>query len=183
MTKIILSAAVLFLSIAAAAQERVLTKTGKISFYSKTPMEDIEAHNKNAVSVLDKTTGQLEFSVLMKGFEFRKALMQEHFNENYVESDKFPKATFKGKITDLSKINFSKNGTYTVPVTGNLTIHGETNEITTNAVITVQDGVLNSSAEFSVRPEEYKISIPGLVREKISKSLRITVNATYTAGS
>ena len=79
------------------AQNRLMTKSATISFYSKAPMENIEATNKLGVSVIDKTTGQLEFSVLLKGFSFEKALMQEHFNENYVDSDLFPKAGFKGK--------------------------------------------------------------------------------------
>jgi hypothetical protein len=102
--KFIVITALLLIAAVTNAQEKLFTKTGKISFFSKTPMEDIEAHNKATISVLDKTSGQLEFSVLMKGFEFEKALMQEHFNENYVESDKFPKANFKGRLADIGKL-------------------------------------------------------------------------------
>src|SRR5882762_5343542 len=106
MKKVLLLAAGLVIGALAFSQDRVFTRKGQISFYSKAPLEDIEAHNKAAVRVLDKTTGQLEFSVLMKGFEFEKALQQEHFNEDYVESDKYPKAVFKGKLADVSKVKF-----------------------------------------------------------------------------
>src|SRR4030095_1374411 len=112
-------------SITASAQNRLLTRNGSISFYSKAPLENIEANAQTAVSVLDKKTGQLEFSVLIKSFAFEKALMQEHFNENYLESDKFPKSVFKGRIEDVSKVNFGEDGKYNVVVTGDLTIHGE----------------------------------------------------------
>src|SRR3982750_2211619 len=101
-SKIIISSLLLaMISIAAFSQNRYFTKTGKVSFFSKASLENIEAHNKNAVSVFDRTTGQVEVSILMKAFEFEKALMEEHFNENYVESDKFPKSVFKGKINEL----------------------------------------------------------------------------------
>src|SRR5687768_4455396 len=106
------------------AQDKYFTKTGKISFYSKAPMEDIEAKNKTVAAVMDIKTGALQFSVLMKSFEFEKALMQEHFNENYVESDKFPKADFKGSVVNNSSVNYSKDGTYNTMVKGKLTIHG-----------------------------------------------------------
>lgn len=161
------------------AQEKLFTKTGKISFFSKTPVEDIEAHNKATISVLDKTSGQVEFSVLMKGFEFEKALMQEHFNENYVESDKFPKANFKGRLTDISKLNFAKDGKYVVPVTGKLTLHGETKEVNVNGVFTVEGGKLLAQCAFTVDPADYKINIPGVVKDKIAKAIQINVNLAY----
>src|SRR3954471_14722308 len=92
------------------AQDKFFTKTGKISFYSKAPMEDIEATNNSVTAVLDAATGNFQFAVLIKGFEFRKALMQEHFNENYLESDKFPKAEFKGQVVNNSAISYTKEG-------------------------------------------------------------------------
>ncbi len=88
------------------AQDRLLTRNGSISFYSKAPLEDIEANTQTAVSVLDRKTGQIEFSVLIKSFTFEKALMQEHFNEDYLESDKFPKSTFKGHIDGFRQSQF-----------------------------------------------------------------------------
>jgi len=175
----LLLAAGLIIGMLAFTQDRIFTRKAAISFYSKAPMEDIEAHNNAAVSVIDKTTGLLEFSVLMKGFEFEKALQQEHFNENYVESDKYPKATFKGKMTDVSKVKFTTDGSYTVPVTGQLTLHGETKDITTNATITVKSGAVSGHTEFTISLDDYKIKIPALVKDKIAKSVKIVVNANY----
>jgi len=179
MQKGILLAAGLIIGMMAFSQDRIFTRNGKISFYSKAPLEDSEAHNKAAVSVIDKTTGQLEFSVLMKGFEFEKALQQEHFNENYVESDKFPKATFKGKITDMSKVKFTTDGSYTVPVSGQLSLHGETKDLSTTATITVKAGAVSGHTEFTISLDDYKIKIPALVKDKISKTVKIVVNTSY----
>src|SRR6476619_4983321 len=95
------------------AQGKFYTKTGKVSFYSKAPLEEIEGKNKTVTAVLDSKTGGIQFAVQMKGFEFEKQLMQQHFNENYVESNKYPNAEFKGTITNNSDINYSKDGTYT----------------------------------------------------------------------
>src|ERR1700750_1392280 len=108
------------------AQDKFFTKTGKISFYSKTTMENIEAHNRSVTAVLDAKTGNVQFSALIKGFEFEKALMQQHFNENYLESTKYPQASFKGQIVNNSDVNYTKDGTYNVKVKGQLTLHGET---------------------------------------------------------
>ncbi len=178
MKKGLMLAAGLALGLGAFSQ-RVFTRKGEISFYSKAPLEDIEAHNHAAVSVLDESTGQVEFSVLMKGFEFEKALQQEHFNEDYVESDKFPKATFKGKAADISKVKFTADGSYTVPVTGQLTLHGETKEVSTNATITVKGGVISGHAEFTILLDEYKIKIQAVVKDKISNRVKIVVNCNY----
>src|SRR5688572_5029035 len=92
------------------SQDKFYTKTGKIDFYSKAPLEDIEAKNKTVTAVIDSKSGAIQFQVQMKGFEFEKKKMQEHFNESYVESDKFPKSEFKGNITNNSEINYTKDG-------------------------------------------------------------------------
>ena len=97
-----------FTAAGAVAQDKYFTKTGKISFYSKATLENIEAHNRSVTAVLDSKTGNVQFSVSIKGFEFEKALMQEHFNENYMESTTYPKAKFKGKIDNISSVNFKK---------------------------------------------------------------------------
>ena len=164
---------------AAFAQDKYFTKNGQVSFYSSTPIENIEAHNNQATSVIDSKTGKIEFAVLIKAFKFQKALMEEHFNENYMESGKYPKATFAGVITNLSAIDFKKDGTYKVNVKGNLTIHGVTKEIELPATIIVASGVVKANATFNVAPEDYKIEIPKLVREKIAKQIKITVNMDY----
>lgn len=117
-------------AVSALAQSKYFTKSGKISFFSRSSMENIEAVNNKVVSVLDIATGQLEFAILMKGFEFDRALMQEHFNEDYVESDKYPKAIFKGSVENSKAISLTTDNVATVKVNGTLTIHGVTNPIT-----------------------------------------------------
>jgi polyisoprenoid-binding protein YceI len=163
------------------AQDRLLTRNGSISFYSKTAIEDINANTQTAVSVLDKKTGQIEFSVLVKSFTFEKALMQEHFNEDYLESDKFPKSTFKGHIEDLDKVSFDKDGKYTVSVTGDLTIHGQSRTLTTPATLTILKGTALADAQFDIVLSDYRISIPSLVKDKISKTVKIAVRLSYEA--
>lgn len=180
MKKILLNA-LLFVLVATAAhaQDRFFTKVGKISFFSSTPMEAIEAHNKSATSVIDTKTGKMEFAVLMKAFHFEKALMEEHFNENYVESSKFPKATFSGNIMNLQDVNFKKDGTYNVTVKGNLTMHGVTKPVEVPGKITVKNGLITAVSSFTVAPEDYQIKIPNLVREKISKQIKVEVDMNY----
>jgi len=159
-------------------QDRVYTKNGQITFFSKAPMESIEAKNQNVTCVLDTKSGQVQFVVLMKGFEFRKALMQEHFNENYVESNKFPKGEFKGQVLNNGDINYSREGTYTAKVKGMLSIHGETKEVETSGTITVKEGKVSVNAAFGILLSEYKIAIPALVKDKVSNNVTITVNCS-----
>jgi polyisoprenoid-binding protein YceI len=106
--------------------------------------------------------------------------MEEHFNENYMESDKIPKSSFKGKITNLSSVDFLKNGTYDVTVEGDLTIHDVTNKIITKGTLEVVTGGINANSKFKIVPEDYKINIPGVVRDKIDKNLEVTVTMKYT---
>jgi hypothetical protein len=160
------------------AQEKYFTKSGQIIFSSKTTLENIEAHNKSVTCVLDTKSGNLQFAVLMKGFEFEKALMQEHFNENYVESHKFPKAEFKGQIINSSEINYSKDGNYQARVKGKLTIHGETKEIETTGTVVVKGGKIKADAGFVVELVDYKIEVPKLVKDNISKSIHVTIDCT-----
>ena len=180
MKKILLIVCVLIVQISQ-AQVKIFTKNASISFFSKAPIENIEAHNKSGVSVIDKTTGALEFKVILKGFEFEKALMQEHFNENYVESSKFPNASFKGKIQDLTKVSFDKDGNYTVIVKGDLTLHGVTKPVSSTVNFTVSKGIVSAKTDFAILLSDFAISIPSLVKDKISQNIKITVNATYKA--
>ena len=117
--------------------QKYFTKNGKINFdaTSASSPEKIEGVNRTVTCVVDTKTGNIQFAVLMKGFEFERALMEEHFNENYVESDKFPKAEFKGTIDNNDKVNYTKDGTYTVKVKGKLTMHGETKDVETEGKI------------------------------------------------
>jgi polyisoprenoid-binding protein YceI len=179
MKRLILSVIILTL-VASVNAQKFMTKNGFISFYGHTPMEDMKADNNQVASVLDISTGDLVFQVLIKSFHFDRALLEEHFNENYMESDKFPKATFKGKITNLQSVNFAKNGIYDVTVEGDLTIRDATNKINAKGTIEVVAGGLNANSKFLISPEDYKINIPGVVREKIAKNLEITVTIKYS---
>ena len=112
------------------AQDRFGARDGEISFFSSTPFEDIKAENHKVASVYDVPTGTIEFSALIKAFEFPKAMMQEHFNEDYLESDKYPKATFKGNLTVAPGDDPGKAGRHAVKVEGDLVLHGVTRHIT-----------------------------------------------------
>lgn len=164
---------------ASTAQTRYFSRSGNISFYSSAPLEKIEAHNTSANSVLDASTGQIEFAVLMKAFGFEKALMEEHFNENYVESDKYPKSTFKGKIDNISSVDFTKDGVYPVNVSGKFTLHGITKDITSPGTIEIKNGAVKAASEFNILIADYGIEIPKLVAEKIAREVKITVDVTY----
>jgi len=131
------------------------------------------------MSVINQQTGEIQFSVLVKSFRFKKRLMEEHFNENYLESDQFPKAVFKGKITDMSKVNFLVNGNYPVLVTGELTLHGITNKVTTSGNIGVKAGLITAESEFKISLADYRISIPAVVKNNIAKTILITVSCLY----
>jgi hypothetical protein len=171
---------VFFLNIVIALNaQKYMTKNGFIGFYSHTPMEDIKADNNQVVGALDISTGEMVFQALIKSFHFDRALMEEHFNENYMESDKFPKSVFKGKITNLASVDFSKNGTYEVTVEGDLTIHDVTNKISTKGTVEVVSGGINANSKFKIVPEDYKINIPGVVRDKFDKTMEVTVTMKY----
>ncbi|MCB2205083.1 YceI family protein [bacterium] len=170
----------LLLTVATAgAQDKYISKNGHVWFYSQTPLETIEAHNHEVASILTPSTGELAFQLLIKAFKFDRALMEEHFNENYMESSKYPKSDFRGTITNLDDINFSKDGTYKATVEGKLTIHNKTNSVKETGTIKVSKGTIRISAKFDVKPEDYGIEIPGVVRDKIAKSFEVTVDMTY----
>jgi hypothetical protein len=160
------------------AQDKQFTKTGKINFDATVPKspENIDGINKSVVCVLDTKSGAMQFAVMMKGFEFDRALMQEHFNENYVESSKFPKAEFKGNITNNAAVTYTKDGSYPVKVKGKLTIHGETKDVEADGKIVISGGKVNATADFIVPLEDYKISIPQLVADKVAKNAKIKVD-------
>jgi polyisoprenoid-binding protein YceI len=170
MLTIVLSASVSF------AQDKFYTKTGKVDFISKAPMEDIEGKNKTVTAVLDSKTGAMQFAIQMKGFELEKQLMEQHFHENYAESDKYPKAEFKGSITNNSEINYSKEGSYPAKVKGKLTIHGVTKDVETTGTLKVNGGTIDANSTFNILLSDYNISIPTIVKEKVSNSIKIVVD-------
>lgn len=174
--KITMISAIFFVSISLSAQ-KYLTREAYIKFYGSTPLENIEAVTNQASSVIDASNGNVVFQVLLNSFTFEKALMQEHFNENYVESEKYPKSVFKGKIKE--EIDFSKAGEYNVTLVGTMSLHGVEKEVTTVATLIIEKEGLKLSAEFDMVPEDYDIPIPGAVRDKIAEKMAVTVKAAY----
>lgn len=159
--------------------QNYITRSGRITFFSKAPVENIEANNNEVTSILNTANGEVAFIALIKSFKFQKALMEEHFNENYMESNTFPKANFKGAITDLSKVNFSKDGTYNVTVNGDLTIHGVTKNVEAPGTINVSQGKISANSKFNLRVKDYNIKIPNTVINNISETISITVDCKY----
>lgn len=160
--------------------QKYFTKNGQVVFDATSPSspEKIEGTNRSATCVVDTKSGNMQFAVLMKGFAFERALMEEHFNENYVESTKYPKAEFKGEIKNIEKVDFTHDGSYTVKVKGKITMHGESREVETSAVLVVQGGKVKATASFNVLLSDYKISIPGLVADKVSKEAKISISCS-----
>jgi len=160
--------------------QRWFTRDANVYFdaTSASSPERIDATTKSGTFVVDQASGKLETSILVKGFQFDKALMQEHFNENYMESSKFPKATFKGKIDDLTKVKFDQDGKYSTTVSGDLTMHGVTKSVSTPATFTVKGGKISVSANFKTILSDYGISIPSLVADKLAKEAKITISGS-----
>ena len=177
----LLSILFLFLDLSLTANaQKYITRDGYISFFSHAPIEDIKADNNQVASVIDTSTGDMVFQVLIRSFHFVKTLMEEHFNENYMESDKIPKSTFTGKIVNIKDVNFSSAGTYDVTVEGDLSIHGITKKVTAKGTLEIIDGGINATSKFNIEPEEYNITIPGVVRNNIAKVVEVTVAMKYT---
>lgn len=161
------------------AQEKFYTKAGKISFFSSTPVDNIQATNRSVVCLLTPASGDLQFSVLIKGFEFKKALMQEDFNSSsYMDSNKYPRSEFKGQVQNNSSVNYTTDGTYNVTVKGNLTIHGVTKPIEATGTISVKAGRPQLNSTFNVLLKDHDITIPQFHRSSISNSIKVTVDCS-----
>jgi hypothetical protein len=167
----------LFTVSAWATGQQYYSKEGKVSFISDAPLEKIEAHNNNGYVVFDAATGNIEWSVLIKGFQFVKALMQDHFNENYMESQKFPKGIFKGTVTNMKDVHLDKDGDYTVNLKGELTLHGVTKPFNPTGHVMVKNGIITSTSNFDIQVEDYDIEIPKVVKDNIAKTVKVSVVA------
>ena len=179
MKRYVLAIGFISISIASTFAQKYFCKTGNIAFYSHTPIEDIAAESQSASTVYDASTGKLQWAVLIKSFNFEKALMQEHFNENYMESSKYPKASFKGEIVNFEAIDLSSDGSHNAQIRGKLTIHGVTKEVETRATFEVKNGAVKGESKFNVLVADYGIEIPSVVKENIAKEIEITVKADY----
>lgn len=169
------------ISISAFSQTKLSTSSGHIKFFSSTPAEDIEANNFKVSSVIKPEMESIVFSVPMQSFEFEKALMQKHYNsKKFLDTKSFPKSKFKGTITNISEIDFDKDGTYEAIVKGYLTIHGVTKEITEKFTITVKDNTITGMTEFNIVLADYGIIFKsGKPSTNISKTVKVTANLNY----
>ena len=167
----------LVLTTACFAQDVYSCRNTILSFFSATPMEDIDATTSKGVSAINLKTGAVYFKVAVNSFKFKKPLMEEHFNENYLESDKYPTAEFKGKIID--NIDLHKDGTYNVTVEGTLSMHGVDKVYREKATLTVQAGKPAATAKFNVKLADHHIKIPTLVVKNIAEVVEVTIKANY----
>jgi hypothetical protein len=174
MKKIIALSVFVLITLSITAQNYV-TRNGYIRFYSKAPLENIEAVNNVVNCVINSNNGDFVFRVLMRSFTFEKALMQEHFNDNYVESHKYPNASFQGKIKNISEINFSVPKVYDVIVEGDLTIKNITKQVSHKGTLDVRNDEVIGQSTFTIKVADYNITIPSTLIRNIASEIEITV--------
>lgn len=155
-----------------------ITKSAEITLFSEAPMENIQALSKNGYGIINTENGEIQFGVSIRSFQFRKALMQEHFNENYMESDQYPAARFKGKLS--MPIDITRDGEYQVTATGDLEVHGITKRRSVSGTIKVLNGRLELYSVFDVKCRDHNIKIPSLVFKNIAETIRITIRGTFS---
>lgn len=172
-------ALLLSLGLTSLSAQQFVTRNGTVEFLSETPVENIEAINNQVSSVLDLDKNQFAFLVPIKAFKFEKALMEEHFNENYLESDQFPNGSFKGTISGAEGLDLSKNEERKVKLSGTMNIHGTERKIEEEATLIVKDGKLSLKCNFSLKPEDYNVRIPAGKKGSISETLALTVLMNY----
>jgi len=166
-----------FLTTAVYCQDIYVSKNAAISFFSSTVVEDIEGKSSTANSVIDLKSGNLIFKVANTSFQFKKKLMQEHFNENYIESDKYQFSIFKGKITN--DVDLSKDGSYNVMVNGNLDLHGVIKPYQSQVALVVNKGTITAKTVFKVKIDDHQIKVPSIVFKNIAEFVEVRVLAIY----
>ncbi|MBK5278018.1 MAG: YceI family protein [Bacteroidia bacterium] len=158
--------------------QKFVTESSSVSFFSDGAIEDISAQNSKAVSIFNSTTGDIVYSIPIKDFEFEKSLMKEHFNEKYLETEKFPKATFQGKISGFT---IASAGEQIAKAAGKLTIHGVTKEIEVPGTVEIAKGKLVMKSKFMVKLEDYSIAIPQLLWQNLAEEVEVKIEFTYKA--
>jgi hypothetical protein len=177
MKKLILSLT-LFASFALLAQDKLITKTGKITFEASGPaFEEVKAKNDGVTCVLNSKTGEIASLALLKGFRFKLALMEEHFNENYINSDTYPKSTFKGKIENFDSASLTSTAK-DFTIKGKLELHGKTNDVSAPAKIRKTDAGIEIITNFTVNADDYDIAIPSVVKSKVSNKVKVKAEFT-----
>jgi hypothetical protein len=173
---------ILFLSLVlisklAAAQAVFIADKGEVTFYSYAPIEDIKATCTQVNSMYNTSTGEIAFMIPMRGFKFAKSLMQEHFNEKYIESDKYPHATYKGTVNE--KIDPTKSGKYNVSSKGIITVHGKEKEISTTGEMEIENDQITLNTRFFVALDDFNIKKPQLLLNNIADTIEVKMKAIY----
>lgn len=179
MKKIYLAVFMLTLFAGSLVAQKHITKEGTIEIFSQTSLFTIEAKNQKVASILNAENGEVVASTLVRSFKFHEALVEEHFNENYMESHKFPKSVFKGTIVNFKTVDLSKDGDYPVTIKGDLTMHGETRPVESEGTLTVKGGKISASTVFNVSLANYKIEIEESYKDRIKDEIRLTVHFNY----
>jgi hypothetical protein len=167
----------LFVTLPVTAQNIYTSKNAALSFFSSTVMEDIEGKSNTASSVLDLKSGNIIFRVANTSFQFKKKLMQEHFNENYIESDKYQFSVFKGKLVQVPDL--SKDGNYNLSAEGSLDLHGVIKSYQTKVELIVNKGIISAKSVFKVRIADHQIKVPSMVFKNIAEYVEVRVSAVY----
>ena len=182
MKKSIITLGLCLLVVSTVFAQKVITRTGEIKFEASMPaLEEVAATSQTVSCVLDESKGEFASLALIKSFKFKVPLMEEHFNENYMESSKFPKSTFKGKIANFDAKKLSSTPT-AYDIDGDLTIHGVTKKIKSKINLSTKGGKVIAATNFLVKPQDYKIEIPSVVKSKIAQNVNISANFELEAG-
>ncbi len=181
MKKLSLIATLILLTIVQSKAQNYLTKTGYVSFFSSTPVEDIKAQNYKVTSRINTESGDVVFSIPIQSFEFEKALMQKHFNEEmFMDSKTYPKAKFKGSIVNIDAIDLSKNGTYEVDVKGQMSIRGtEKEDFLVKATLVVTSGKIEAYSKFNVRVADFGVEMPAKKKENLAEFVEVELKLNY----
>ena len=150
-------------------------RTCNISFFSSGTIEDISATNKTAKPIFNAVSGEVTIKVTIQGFEFDKKLMEEDFNKKYMESDKFPYATFTGKVNE--QIDYKKDGTYKVTITGKLNMHGMDKNRTISGTVTIKGGEIYFNSMFNITLKDHNITIPTLAAQNIAEVVQVIIQS------
>jgi hypothetical protein len=161
------------------SQAIYITDTSMVSFFSATPVENIEAFNTTSTSMLNVSKKEIVFRVPISGFKFQQALMEEHFNENYMESEKYPYATFKGKLSD--SLDLSKDTIYSVTATGMMNVHGQDRAEAFSGFIVCKNGRAALTCDFAIALRNYNIKVPKVVFANIAEVIEVKTYFEFKA--
>jgi hypothetical protein len=179
MKKVIVISSLVFLAFSNLFAQKYICKDGNVHLLSKTAMLTIDGKNNKASSILDSKTGDLVVQLQVRGFKFPEALLEEHFNENYMQSGTFPKADFKGKIANIATVNFTKDGEYPIDIVGKLTIHGETRDIKEKGKLVIKGGKVEGTSTMNISLANYKVKIEESYKDRIDDKVALSMDLKY----